>query len=279
VIAIIAILAALLMPALEAARFKARSTACKASLRQLAMGLISYTFDSNGWYVYRGGVNTGSGLHPCIEWSCSSPGLFTYYYPHSSCPKCHCGATQGDVYKWIEAYVPPGPTYACPMTGADWQDSWPYAWTLGRKQWKWPGYSCMAGWNPFDGTRYWVPPGSTTANQPSTTCGVRAKQWRRCVPHHSMDDPRLPLVGDNIQYTYNMDRYWNRGEDGFCKGSHIDGSLYLGRTKPVGPFSYRIPEHNFAFQDGSVGGANTGFYPYCSYFYDWRWVYLQLLRR
>jgi len=50
VIAIIAILAALLLPALAAAREKARRTACLNNLRQMAIGLESYTGEYAGYY-------------------------------------------------------------------------------------------------------------------------------------------------------------------------------------------------------------------------------------
>jgi len=50
VIAIIAILAALLLPALAAAREKSRRTACLNNLKQMAIGLESYTSDYNGYF-------------------------------------------------------------------------------------------------------------------------------------------------------------------------------------------------------------------------------------
>jgi len=55
VIAIIAILAGLLLPALAAAREKARRTACMANLNQIGTALISYTGDYNGYLPARAG--------------------------------------------------------------------------------------------------------------------------------------------------------------------------------------------------------------------------------
>ena len=49
VISIIAILAALLLPALNSARGKARSTECLSKLKQLGTGLMMYSSDWEGW--------------------------------------------------------------------------------------------------------------------------------------------------------------------------------------------------------------------------------------
>ncbi len=49
VIAIIAILASMLLPALNQAREKAKTVACVSNLKQLGTALIMYAGDSNGW--------------------------------------------------------------------------------------------------------------------------------------------------------------------------------------------------------------------------------------
>ncbi len=59
VIAIIAILAGMLLPALNAARRKAQTISCTGNLKQMAQGTVLYANDSSGWgTVFYGQSNT-----------------------------------------------------------------------------------------------------------------------------------------------------------------------------------------------------------------------------
>ncbi len=74
VVAIIAVLASLLMPALRSARKSAMTVACASNLRQIGIGLTSYAGDADGWYPYRDYYKADPWQFTLIGSSCCSYG-------------------------------------------------------------------------------------------------------------------------------------------------------------------------------------------------------------
>lgn len=74
VIAVIAILAALLLPALQRAKETGRAAACKSNLRQLSLGAATYSLDNKGrlpyfldWLATKPGDLTSGQLYPYLK--------------------------------------------------------------------------------------------------------------------------------------------------------------------------------------------------------------------
>ncbi len=95
-IAIIAILAALLLPALASARERGRRAACMSNLRQIALGVSAYSYDNNG--VIPRSNTDGAGIEPAPE------------VTHVTCSTAFSSAQF--TYLGMKPYVAGGPIYA-----------------------------------------------------------------------------------------------------------------------------------------------------------------------
>ena len=80
VIAIISILAALLLPALSAAKERARTTQCLSNLHQIGLGMRIYADDSNGFYPESGGIILWDQIDPTTQTNSWLQQIFPYTY-------------------------------------------------------------------------------------------------------------------------------------------------------------------------------------------------------
>lgn len=88
VVAIIAALAAMLLPALSVVRDAARKTVCASNLRQWAGAMIAYTTDNDGIAVGAEKYN------PYEEW----PAFYTEFVDSAATPRMRCTMSKGGLY-------------------------------------------------------------------------------------------------------------------------------------------------------------------------------------
>ena len=137
VVAIIAILASLLLPALSSAKTTAKRTVCQSNLRQLAMGFTAYLEDSNGVLPWSwDDTNRGTWLttaYPAyfavsytvtaslqLPWSSNDGVFWSYQYVGNagafSCPVIAAGAVSCTPYGSYAQTPPVQPFYVAPPT-------------------------------------------------------------------------------------------------------------------------------------------------------------------
>ena len=103
VIAIIAILASMLLPALNKARGKAQQTKCLGSQKQIGNGMVMYTNDNNDYLPIA-----------------ASPGGYTYQWKIEIAPYCGIQPNYTNVYSWRQSSVQCGPKgiFGCPLAAS-----------------------------------------------------------------------------------------------------------------------------------------------------------------
>jgi prepilin-type N-terminal cleavage/methylation domain-containing protein len=251
VIAVISVLAALLLPALEGAMVAARRVGCINNLHQQCLALTYYAEENRGWFParYKDEAGTDSIKDPTF-WQRG-----TKRYDHQ-----------------IRGYLTPGATYICPVLQLDWRDAWP-----GKRSWGvfphlggqtyrfWPGYAVFAGHGTDDGTRRTCDPDT------GAVLGGGMKRWRRLSPLRLGLAGKRPLVGDDlILRDSGHSIMWtmpNR-RNGHLHTPHAPENL-LAYPFGLGPTIDReVTPQNYAYEDGSVQTYTSGFVRYVDYIND-----------
>jgi len=131
-IAIIAILASLLLPALSKAKETTRQMTCSSNLKQIGLGMIIYTQDFNG-YLPPNSFNRGS---------------LNYFTPHFDLKNGSNWIT-GQHIVWQNKYLDSWKIFACPAN--NYLLSKPDKWYEGYSDYLYYASVCYDGWNPTPG--------------------------------------------------------------------------------------------------------------------------------
>jgi prepilin-type N-terminal cleavage/methylation domain-containing protein len=242
VVAIIAVLAALLLPALNRARRQAKMALCLSNTKQLATVMIMYTNDYDAYYPARradgwdGVTNTDFYLY---EWDKPSTCC-----PANSPPFLHNMRAKHQITDYIE----PSAVFACPLSGRNWATYW------GRSRSRWADYNAFVSGVNF----HWMvydPEGST-----SGVSGQDVGNCNKVYPLRVDQYPERPIVGDIV-----FCRRAAQAASGDFVATTVDfyetPHMEYGKILPANynkhtPIS-NLGRHNYAFSDGSAASFTT----------------------
>jgi prepilin-type N-terminal cleavage/methylation domain-containing protein len=127
VVAIIAILAAMLLPALAAAREKARRSTCANNLKQIALGLASYTGDYGEYYPSHVGWYGGDYCEPSKD-NCTLATTYPHsagvtYLHHSAMPERY-REIHGNLHAYYETKPPGSSATQSVRVDSDFAQAW-----------------------------------------------------------------------------------------------------------------------------------------------------------
>ncbi|HCN07645.1 MAG TPA: hypothetical protein DIT01_06895 [Lentisphaeria bacterium] len=170
VIAIIAILASLLLPALNYARYKTKLIVCLNNLHQSHMSIVSYMVDFDMCYPYRPVANDNSTFTPPqLACGCSGDdrGVFYDYFLMTKDSPLNCPLSAN-----VDLDVPL-PSYGL-----------------------YSSYNLWFGWEYYDGS-----PGMLRVRDPLTFSGMAGKEYRVLISDYDEINSN-----QNIRYTSHPDR-------------------------------------------------------------------------
>ncbi len=135
VVAIIAILAAMLLPALSKAREQARKAVCMNNMKQLALSLLMYAEDYDEWF-------------PCVHWGTSNTFMFGGYDRWS--------ANEHTTKISVRPYIRNPYILCCPSTDPKWKKNTSYGFARVLSYWNHPttrfyytSYNLIAGYGNY----------------------------------------------------------------------------------------------------------------------------------
>lgn len=189
VVAIVAILASMLLPALQNAKERSKAAQCLSHMRQIHLGLLAYADDHDGWfpYVYWGAPNMFDGAQNTVCWDYTGATWMPHYLPDQRilwCPGMDMRLTDSQYWFTSSYYRKPGvfcTTYhimaatsdrvqTCPAEYSNFAGWWTYGYTFtpaGTYRAPCPNLSYLGTWvtpsSCYNYGQIWVAPGSEQA--------------------------------------------------------------------------------------------------------------------